>query len=82
MLVEPNRLKADMRARPPILLIHGDSDEVIPVDALHQARSALGGAGLSVEWHVRPGLPHGIDEEGLTIAGRFLAGAFSGSGGG
>lgn len=77
MLVEPNRLKADMRARPPILLIHGESDELIPVEALHQARSALGGAGLSVEWHVRPGLPHGIDEEGLAIAGRFLQGAFA-----
>lgn len=77
MLVEPNRLKADMRARPPILLVHGDRDDVIPVEALHQARSALGGAGLAVEWHVRPGLAHGIDEEGLEIAGRFLVNAFA-----
>lgn len=73
MLVEPNRLKADIRARPPVLLIHGDRDDIIPVEAIHQARSALGGAGVSVEWHVRPGLPHGIDGEGLEIAGRFLA---------
>jgi phospholipase/carboxylesterase len=77
MLVEPNRLKADIRSRPPIMLIHGDADEVIPVEALHQARAALGAAGLAVEWHVRPGLPHGIDGEGLEMAGRFLAGAFA-----
>lgn len=76
MLVEPNRLKADIKARPPILLIHGDQDDVIPVQAIDQARSALGEAGLSVEWHIRPGLPHGIDEEGLAIAGRFLVNAF------
>ncbi len=80
MLVEPNRLKADIRSRPPILLIHGDADDLIPVEALHQARSALGAAGLAVEWHVRPGLPHGIDGEGLEIAGRFLADAFRGGG--
>ena len=77
MLVEPNRLKADIRVRPPVLLVHGDSDEVVPVEALHQARSALGGAGVSVEWHVRPGLPHGIDQEGLEIGGRFLVNAFA-----
>ncbi len=81
MLVEPNRLRADLRARPPVLLIHGDSDDVIPVEALHQARSALGGEGLMVEWHVRPGLPHGIDEEGLDIAGRFLLECFTSASG-
>jgi phospholipase/carboxylesterase len=76
LLVEPNRLKADITSRPPILLIHGDSDDVLPVQALHQARAALGAAGLSVEWHVRPGLPHGIDAEGIEISRNFLAGVF------
>lgn len=76
LLVEPNRLKADITSRPPILLIHGDSDDVLPVQALHQARAALGAAGLPVEWHVRPGLPHGIDAEGIEISRNFLAGIF------
>jgi phospholipase/carboxylesterase len=80
MLVEPNRLKADLRSRPPVLLVHGDADDVLPVEALHQARAALGAAGLAVEWHVRPGLPHGIDGEGLEMAGRFLSDAFAGKG--
>jgi phospholipase/carboxylesterase len=76
-LVAPERIEADVTARPPILLMHGDSDEIIPVEAIHQARMALGAAGLAVEWHIRPGLGHGIDPEGLDIAGRFLTGAFS-----
>jgi phospholipase/carboxylesterase len=76
LLVEPGRLKEDLVARPPILLIHGDRDDVLPVQALFEARDALGAAGLDVEWHVRPGLPHGIDGEGLEISGRFLAGVF------
>ena len=46
MLVEPDRLKADIRSRPPVMLIHGDADEVIPVEALHQARAALARRGL------------------------------------
>ena len=46
MLVEPNRLKADIKSRPPVLLVHGDRDEVIPVQALQQARTALAEAGV------------------------------------
>ena len=76
LLVEPNRLKADIISRPPVLLIHGDRDDVLPVQALHQARAALGSEGLSVEWHVRPGLPHGIDPAGIEITRKFLAGIF------
>jgi phospholipase/carboxylesterase len=77
LLVEPTRLKADITARPPVLLIHGEQDDLIPVEAIHQARSALAGAGVSVEWHIRPGLPHGIDAEGLEMGGQFLANGFA-----
>ena len=77
VLVEPDRLKEDLRAKPPVLLIHGDSDDIIPVEALHQARSALGGAGLAVEWHVRQGLGHGIDAESVQMAVRFLKNSFA-----
>ncbi len=80
MLVEPNRLRADIRSRPPVLLVHGEADDLIPVEALYQASAALGAAGVAVEWHVRPGLPHGIDPEGVEMAGRFLVNAFRSAG--
>jgi phospholipase/carboxylesterase len=76
VLVAPARLASDLTAKPPILLVHGEIDDVIPVQAIHAARMALAAEGCAVEWHVRPGLPHGIDPEGLEIAGRFLANAF------
>lgn len=57
---------------PPVLLIHGDADEMIPVAALHETRAALAQAGLPVQWHVSRGLGHGIDPEGLRLAARFL----------
>lgn len=76
LLVAPERLATDATAKPPVLLVHGEVDDVIPVQAIHMARTALAAEGVAVEWHVRPGLPHGIDPEGLEIAGRFLANAF------
>jgi phospholipase/carboxylesterase len=62
---------------PAILLVHGDSDEVIPVDAMFIAREQLAQAGLPVEWHVARGIGHGIDAEGLHLGGAFLKQAFA-----
>ena len=64
-------------AGPAILLVHGDMDEVIPVDAMHMARQALAQAGLPVEWHVSQGTGHGIDGQGLQLGGAFLKQAFA-----
>ena len=71
--VPPTYDEALRGARPPVMLIHGEADEVIPVDALHMTREALNQALVPVEWHVRPGLGHGIDAEGLAWGGGFLA---------
>jgi phospholipase/carboxylesterase len=62
---------------PAILLVHGDADEVIPVDAMFMAREQLAKAGLPVEWHVAEGIGHGIDGEGLRLGGAFLKQAFT-----
>ena len=63
---------ATARTRPPILLIHGDADPMIPVTAFHQARAALAAAHFDVESHVSPGLAHSIDMPGLQLGGAFL----------
>jgi phospholipase/carboxylesterase len=57
---------------PPVLLVHGDRDEVIPVGALDEARAALAALGVAVRWHVSRGIGHGIAPDGLEIAARFL----------
>lgn len=65
----------DATARPPICLIHGEWDEVVPFAAMAAAESALRAAHVPVEAHNRPGLAHGIDLEGIEIGKRFLGAA-------
>lgn len=72
-LVGASLLDAETRTRPPITLIHGERDEVVPAASMDQAGQALAAAGFAVETHLRPGLGHGIDPEGIAIAGRFIA---------
>jgi predicted esterase len=61
---------------PPILLVHGDRDEVIPVDALFLSTDALAAAEVPCQWHLSIGLGHGIDAEALRHGGLFLAQSF------
>ena len=65
--------KPQVRARPPVLLIHGDADDLIPVQALLHAAQALAALDVPVEWHISAGIGHGIDDEGLRHGGQFLA---------
>ncbi len=81
LLVAPERLP-EARARdargapPPILLIHGDQDPMIPIDAMFIAADALAAADIPTQWHMSVGVGHGIDNGGLRHAGLFLAKAF------
>ncbi len=72
-LLGPELLAAEARAKPPVMLVHGDADDIVPVAALGMAVTALQKAGIPVEGIVRPGLPHSIDPFGIEAGGRFLA---------
>ena len=63
---------------PPILLVHGDADQMIPAQAMMASAMMLGEAGATVQWHIAPGVGHGIDPVGLDMGGAFLAQAFRG----
>jgi phospholipase/carboxylesterase len=63
---------------PPVLLVHGEADQTIPVGALFEAATVLGAAGASVQWHISHGVGHAIDEAGLALGGLHLTMAFRG----
>ena len=71
---KPEKLAGEIKSRPPVLLVHGDRDDLIPVDALFQSAGGLASLGIPVEWHMSIGVGHGIDQEGLRHGGEFLAG--------
>jgi phospholipase/carboxylesterase len=70
------KFAAEIKSRPPVLLIHGDQDDLIPAQALFVASNELGALGVLVEWHLSHGVGHGIDQEGLRHGGEFLARRF------
>ena len=80
LVVPPNgdleAFAAQIKSRPPVLLVHGDRDELIPPEALFQATEGLAALGVSAEWHISAGVGHGIDAEGLRHGGEFLAKRF------
>lgn len=74
LLVGAEHLKTCVqRPVPPILLVHGDKDPVIPVEAMFIAADQLTSADIAVQWHLSPGIGHSIDAEGLRQAGLFLS---------
>jgi phospholipase/carboxylesterase len=76
--IEPEQFMTEIVAKPPVLLVHGDQDELIPVQALLHASQSLAAMDIPVQWHISPGVGHGIDQEGLRHGGEFLRRAFNG----
>jgi phospholipase/carboxylesterase len=71
-LLGPERLAAEVVSRPPVLLVHGDADEVVPPESLPEAASALEDAGFDVAVYVMQGTGHGIAPDGLGVAVGWL----------
>ena len=71
-LVGAEALAAELKSRPPVTLVHGDADEILPVSSLPEAVKGLEAAGIEVASTVRPRLGHSIDETGLRIGLEFL----------
>lgn len=72
-LLAPETLAEEVRVRPPVLLVHGDMDDVVPPQSLPEAAEALEGAGWEeVYAHVMKGTAHGIAPDGLSVALAFM----------
>ena len=58
---------------PPVQLVHGSDDQVVPCALMHEAAQILSLLDVEVETVERTGLAHGIDPDGLTASINFLA---------
>lgn len=68
----PASLRSGAAARPPVLLVHGEADTVVPFQSMRQAKAALEALGVPVKAVARPGLGHAIDSAGIEAARNFL----------
>ncbi len=71
-LVAPASLVPELANRAPVLLVHGEADDVVPAARSHDAEAALTAAGVPVKSVFIPGLGHGIDETGVSMGALFL----------
>ena len=71
-LLDKDMADGDTLVHPPVLLIHGDADEMIPVQEMSEAETALRAAGFMVASHISQGIGHGIAPDGLGLALRFM----------
>jgi phospholipase/carboxylesterase len=81
MLADPAGMKTGARTKPPVLLVHGSDDAVVPLAAFHEARAALQRLDFKVSEHVSPRLGHGVDARGLELGGAFARRVLSGPSG-
>ena len=65
-------LAGEMRSKPPFILIHGDADMVLDSKETELAAKRFEEVGVPVSMHILPGLPHSIDQRGLSLAVGFL----------
>lgn len=72
MVVDEAALKANLKTRPPVLLVHGDADPVVPFMAYNHAGKALQDLGFDVFGYAARGVGHSIDNEGLRLGRDFL----------
>jgi phospholipase/carboxylesterase len=62
----------EITSKLPVLLVHGDQDQMVPVSSIHEARESLTKAGVDVKWHISSGVGHGIAPDGLSLALAFI----------
>ena len=71
-LLTEKSLKKASKLSPPVLLIHGDLDDVVPASALIDAQSHLEEKGYDVEVVLEKGIGNSINEIGLEAARKFI----------
>ena len=80
-LIAPDSLAGELANHAPVLLVHGEADDVVPAQRSRDAETALRAAGVPVEAVYVPRLGHGIDDTGLAMGALALQRGFAGANG-
>ncbi|MGD9659306.1 MAG: alpha/beta hydrolase [Methylocystis sp.] len=72
-LYDERALVEDIASKPPVLMIHGEADPIVPFSAMTATKERLKALGAPVKSLRRPGLGHAMDDDGVLVAGDFLS---------
>ena len=75
-ILAPELLDTEIQSKPPVVLVHGDADDVVPPESLPAAATALRKHGIEVTSEMRPGLSHSIDPRGMQLAAELFSKKF------
>jgi phospholipase/carboxylesterase len=76
-LIAPESLATELANHAPVLLVHGEADDVVPAQRSRDAEAALRAVNVPVEAAYVPRLGHGIDDTGLAMGALTLQRAFA-----
>ena len=76
-LVEAQSVTPTRIVTPPMLLVHGDADPVVPPRSMPAAVDLLTAIGVPARSHLAKGVGHGIDEESIALGRDFLVEALA-----
>jgi phospholipase/carboxylesterase len=79
-LIAPDSLAGELANHAPVLLVHGEADDVVPAQRSRDAETALRAARVPVEAVYVPRLGHGIDDTGLAMGALALQKGFADTG--
>ncbi len=76
-LIAPEVLAKELANHAPVLLVHGEADDVVPVQRSRDAEVSLRAANVPVEAVYVPRLGHGIDDTGISMGALTLQRGFA-----
>jgi len=71
-ILEPDAFADHVVAKPPVLLVHGDQDDMVPLAHFSESGEVLEAAGFETYGFIMEGTGHGIAMDGLSVALRFI----------
>jgi phospholipase/carboxylesterase len=77
LLAGADALAQEVRTKPPVMLIHGAEDPMVPLASMRITEQALTELGFDVSSYVSPGLGHSVDQMGLQLGADFVSSAFA-----
>jgi len=71
-IVKPDILAQEIKSKPPIMLFHGDKDQVLPAENLFNADQALEKMGIPARSYLLENVGHSISLEAIEMSQNFL----------